>query len=65
MVKTFFLLLFLFSFILHAEDVYEENDLLSKKIESFLGEEVYTQKLNFINVIFEVKSNSQYWADEN
>ena len=55
MVKYLLLFALLFSFSFAEEYALEDEDLLSSKIESFLGENVYQQKLNFINVIFEPK----------
>lgn len=56
MVKYILLFVLLFSFSFSDEYSFEEEDPLSQKIESFLGEDVYESKLNFINVIFEPKS---------
>jgi len=56
MVKYLLLFVLLFSFSFADEYGLDNDDLLSKKIESFVGETVYERKLNFINVIFEPKS---------
>jgi len=56
MVKYFLLFALLFSSSFANEYSLDNDDLLSQKIESFLGESVYNKKLNFIDVIFEPKS---------
>ena len=57
MVKYLLFLTLLFSTSFADEYSLDTENLLSKKIESFLGETVYNRKLNFINVIFEPKSS--------
>ena len=56
MVKYVVLFLLLVSLSFSDEFRFEEENLLSQKIESLLGESAYNKKINFINVIFEPKS---------
>jgi len=56
MVKYLLLFILIFSSAFSDEYSLKGEDLLSQKIESFLGNDVYERKLNFINVIFEPKS---------
>lgn len=61
MVKVFFLFFFSFTFILNAEISVVEgvtsDDVLTEKIKSFLDKETYKNNSQFIDVIFDPKSN--------
>ncbi|MFK5937232.1 MAG: hypothetical protein QM497_02440 [Sulfurimonas sp.] len=56
MVKIFLSFLLLVTLGYSNEKLVLEEDLLAQKIQSFVGENAYEKKINFINVIFEPKS---------